>query len=261
MIDYEGFAERLSAPWPRRRTLVSDLLREFGHVEALTDPWQPEPPISDDVPEALAEWLGSVRNSYLLDRGLYETYLDWPTRRLGEHSIFMTEYEGCCAWAFRAADAHLPDPPVWVGPGEEWEEWEESEEQGEEREESEEQGHEWAMSSRSMTEWLVQMALVRVLPRYAFTGDVAAYGTTEDRGRHIRATLPALGPLPWDEVGNTFHFFGARDAVVVWLSRHDSWECADLSILGRTEESVHETAARLSLELDNGVAAPTPPRP
>ncbi|WP_406290382.1 hypothetical protein [Embleya sp. NBC_00896] len=242
-IDYERFAERLTAPWPQCRTLVPDLLREFGHVEALADRWQPEPPISDSVPDALAEWLGSARNSYLLDRGLYETFLDWPTRPLQEHTVFMTEYEGCCAWGYRDADAHLPDPPVWVGPGEEWE------------------GAEWAMSSRSVTEWLVQMAVVRVLPQYAFTGDVRAFGTTEEQGRQVRAALPALGPLPWDEVGNTFHFFGARDAIVVWLSEHDSWECPDLAILGRTEEAVHEAAARLDVELDHGVTAPARPRP
>ncbi|MFG2139695.1 hypothetical protein [Streptomyces sp. NPDC048650] len=237
IIDYGRFGERLTAPWPRRGQLVEELQREFGYDGTVA----PERAVAAvaGVPQALAGWLASPTNSYLAERGLYETFLQWPPEPAGGHRVFMTEYEGCCVWGYRSADAQLPDPAVWIGFPDEPDE-------------------PWDRLSRSVTEWLVQMTVVRVLPEYAFRGGVRTFGTDEEvQGRAVRAALPELGLLPWPETGNTFHFFGARDAIVVWTSEHDVWECADLEIYGRTEAAVREAAARLGVTLDHDeVGAP-----
>ncbi|WP_169314289.1 hypothetical protein [Streptomyces piniterrae] len=36
------------------------------------------------------------------------------------------------------------------------------------------------------------------------------------------------------------------------MSEHDSWECGDLEIYGRTENAVREAADRLETTLDHG---------
>lgn len=96
------------------------------------------------------------------------------------------------------------------------------------------------------------MTALRLVPEYAFNGGVGKFGTDEEvQGRAVRAALPELGLSPWPEVGNTFHFFGARDAIVVWMSGHDSWECGDLEIYGRTQDAVREAADRLEVTLDH----------
>ncbi|MEU9114032.1 hypothetical protein AB0D04_20165 [Streptomyces sp. NPDC048483] len=232
-IDYGRFAERLTAPWPQRRQLVEEVQREFGYEAVVGTEKKADVLLEvSDVPEALAAWTASPVNSFFAHRGLYETSLQWPPEQAGEHSVFMTEYEGCCFWGYRTADAPLPDPAVWIGY-------------------PDDEDGPWEPLSRSVTEWLVQMAVVRVLPEYAFNGGVRTFGTDEDvQGRAVRAALPELGLLPWPETGNTFHFFGARDAIVVWMSEHDAWECGDLEIYGRTEDAVREAAGLLGVALD-----------
>ncbi|MFI1384221.1 hypothetical protein [Embleya sp. NPDC020886] len=249
VVDYRGFAARLARACETaegRDTLLADFHREWGFAGTVAEPADPtalgelgRTVLGFAPPAALIAWLAHPHNSFLAEPGLYETYLTWlpddedepfvaaaATGHRGMY-VFMAENQYCCEWAFSLDDIDrgLADPPVYVGTSEDADSWE--------------------VQSRSFTEWVIQVAIIRVLidtaERWTWPDDVPAH----PRPPALGTVLPEIGLLPWKELGNEVHFFGGEDTIVLHLPHSEGGELYDIEVFGRTEEAMLHTARLL----------------
>ncbi|GAA4619468.1 hypothetical protein GCM10023195_88040 [Actinoallomurus liliacearum] len=250
IIDYGRFAERLAGPRSRWE-LLDEVQREWGYEDPGGEPLvtrEGEAPgyeldESDPIPAALVEWWDSPVNSFAFRPRLYWTHSQWPPSAPDsvenppddEIRVIMAEYEYVSQWGYLASEAHLPDPKVMVNT------------------------HEgWAVQSRSISEFFLQLALERLpahfgwtlrVPRTVMDGDPAIV-------ERLQTSYRELGLLPWQEMGTDALSYGAPDALI----RHGRGPGADYAVViqGRTREAVVQVADTLGLTwTDKELGAPS----
>ncbi|MFG2497797.1 hypothetical protein ACGFSB_06210 [Streptomyces sp. NPDC048441] len=251
IIDYGQFADRLERQQGRSRwSLLDEVQREWGYVDPGGEPghsrWggeNGEHGVDWDlpVPQALNEWWDSPLNSFAFNPRLYWVHTQWPpaiseldvdadsvlTEPGGDHRVcvFMSEYHYAHEWGYLAAEAELPDPRVVVSVD-----------------------GRWVVQSRSLSEFLMQLAFERMPAHYGWTLRFGRDTVDADPGivRRLEASYPELGLLPWQEDGTDALSYGAPDAVV----RHGRGPGADFKIVinARTRAALLDVARTLGLE-------------
>ncbi|MGW5863055.1 WD40 repeat domain-containing protein [Streptomyces sp. NPDC055239] len=243
IIDYGQFADRLERQQERSRwSLLDEVQREWGYEDPGGEPghsrWggeNEEHGVDWDlpVPQALNEWWESPLNSFSFNPRLYWVHTQWPPKISelemdGEGDtrvcVFMSEYHYSHEWGYLAADAELPDPRVVVSTG-----------------------GEWVVQSRSLSEFLMQLAFERMPAHYGWTLRFGRDTVDADPGivRRLEASYRELGLLPWQEMGTDALSYGAPDAVV----RHGRGPGADFKIVinARTREALLDVARTLGV--------------
>lgn len=275
-IDYGRFHERLERARRAGPAARWELLREFqeewGYTQPElpnTDPW--EPPDEDEleridpslpVPAALAEWWELPFNSFADQPRLYWTHPELPPTLRPDPSgyggtdglppgnpyvgpdedhrvcVFMAEYEYCNEWGYPAARSALADPPVLVST---------EDSDGKEA---------WRPQSESVSEFFLQLALVRLPGHFGWTAEFDDLpAPTTDRLREI---LRPTGLLPWRELSAHSLYWGGRDVLV----QHDTGMYDfELTVYGRTKDAVVRVCEELGLDGAGEVSAPESLRP
>ncbi|WP_329242433.1 hypothetical protein OG417_44075 [Actinoallomurus sp. NBC_01490] len=165
------------------------------------------------IPAALDEWWDLPFNSFTYRPRLYWTNPVWPPTVRPDPTgygvsdglppdnpfvgpdadhrvcVFKAEYEYCNEWGYLAAEAGQADPRVMVSTGEGW-----------------------VPQSGSVSEFFLQLALMRLPSYYGWT--VRLYEAEPDVERRVQQNFPAMGLLPWRELGNRTVVYGAPDAIV-----------------------------------------------
>ncbi|WP_306336256.1 WD40 repeat domain-containing protein [Streptomyces sp. KL118A] len=252
IIDYGQFAERLRRQQQGRPRweLLHAVQQEWGYEDPGGEPghsrWGGENRTDGidwelPVPQALNEWWDSPLNSFAFNPRLYWVHTQWPPtiselelppdsalvapggdRRV---CVFMSEYHYSHAWGYLAAEAELPDPRVVVSVG-----------------------GEWVVQSRSLSEFLMQLAFERMPAHYGWTLRVPRTVVDADPEivRRLTASYRELGLLPWQEMGTDALSYGAPDAVV----RHGRGPGADFAIVinARTREALVAVAETLGVD-------------
>ncbi|MEU3792457.1 hypothetical protein AB0F07_22075 [Streptomyces fructofermentans] len=262
VVDYGRFAERLATP-QGRWDLLGEVQREWGFEPEEWEPddwdielwevdyWNEEEPGIDrglPVPVALREWWTWPENTFNANARWYWTHpASPPTQRpapSGYHDgregipsgspllsqggdrrvcVFMSEYQYCNEWGYAAAEAGQDDPRVLVS--------------------EEDEG--WRVQSRSISEYFLQLALVRLPGRLGWTLSVKPDDLKADLAALDRliTACPDMGLLPWRECAGDVLLRGGPDLIV----RHDRNPSADevLHIAGRTEAAVRHAAGIL----------------
>ncbi|MFH8489390.1 hypothetical protein [Streptomyces longisporoflavus] len=251
IIDYGQFADRLARQQGRARwALLDEVQREWGYVDPGGEPghsrWGGENKkhgVDWDlpIPLALNEWWDSPLNSFAFDPRLYWVHTQWPPTisELAADSaaglvgpgddtrvcVFMSEYHYAHEWGYLAAEAELPDPRVVVSVG-----------------------GEWVVQSRSLSEFLMQLAFERMPAHYGWTLRLGRGTVDADPGivRRLESSYRELGLLPWQEMGTDALSYGAPDAVI----RHGRGPGADFKIVinARTREALLDVAGTLGVE-------------
>ncbi|TGB14912.1 WD40 repeat domain-containing protein [Streptomyces sp. MZ04] len=260
IIDYGQFADRLERQQGRPRwSLLDEVQREWGYVDPGGEPghsrWggeNQEGGIDWDlpVPQALNEWWDSPLNSFAFNPRLYWVHTQWPPKLseldVDEDSgligpddddrvcVFMSEYHYAHEWGYLAAEAELPDPRVVVSVG-----------------------GEWVVQSRSLSEFLTQLAFERMPAHYGYTLRFGRDTVDADPEvvRRLEASYRELGLLPWQEMGTDALSYGAPDAVI----RHGRGPGADFKIVinARTKDALLDVARTLGLEwVDKDIRPP-----
>ncbi|MFK4071319.1 hypothetical protein [Streptomyces sp. NPDC029674] len=262
IIDYGQFADRLRA-WQqggRRWELLDAVQREWGYEDPGGEPghsrWGGENRTDGidwtlPVPGALTEWWDSPVNSFAFNPRLYWVHTQWPPRISelevpvdsgllepgGDRRVcvFMSEYHYSHEWGYLAAEAELPDPRVVVSIR-----------------------GEWVVQSRSLSEFLLQLAFERLPARYGWTLRVRRTAVDADPEivRRLTDAYRDLGLLPWQEMGTDALSYGAPDAVI----RHGRGPGADFAIVinARTRDALVAVAETLGVDW-SGDKAITPP--
>ncbi|MFH8612053.1 hypothetical protein ACH4D5_31670 [Streptomyces sp. NPDC018029] len=262
IIDYGQFADRLQERQQGRPRweLLDAVQREWGYEDPGGEPghsrWGGENRTDGidwelPVPAALTEWWDSPVNSFAFDPRLYWVHTQWPPRiselELAADSglvgpggdrrvcVFMSEYHYSHEWGYLAAEAELPDPRVVVS-----------------------LRGEWVVQSRSLSEFLLQLAFERLPAHYGWTLRVrrAAVDADPEIVRRLTSSYRELGLLPWQEMGTDALSYGAPDAVV----RHGRGPGADFAIVinARTREALVAVAETLGVDW-SGDKAISPP--
>ncbi|MBW5422990.1 hypothetical protein GKQ77_15685 [Streptomyces sp. BG9H] len=253
IIDYGQFAERLRRHQQGRPRweLLDAVQREWGYEDPGGEPghsrWGGENQKHGidwtlPVPQALNEWWDSPLNSFAFNPRLYWVHTQWPPKiselEVGPGSgllgteggdrcvcVFMSEYHYSHEWGYLAAEAELPDPRVVVS-----------------------LRGEWVVQSRSLSEFLTQLAFERMPAHYGWTLRVRR--TTVDADpeivRRLAASYRELGLLPWQESGTDALSYGAPDAVI----RHGRGPGADFRIVinARTRQALIDVAETLGVD-------------
>ncbi|MGW7082396.1 WD40 repeat domain-containing protein [Streptomyces sp. NPDC054871] len=255
IIDYGRFADRLERQQERPRwSLLEEVQREWGYEDPGGEPghsrWGGENKRHGidwalPIPQALNEWWDSPLNSFAFNPRLYWVHTQWPpkiseldadthvadTHVADTHPadtrvcVFMSEYHYAHEWGYLAAEAELPDPRVFVSIG-----------------------GEWVEQSRSLSEFLMQLAFERMPAHYGWTLRFGRDTVDADPEvvRRLEDSYRELGLLPWQEMGTDALSYGAPDAVI----RHGRGPGADFKIVinARTREALLDVARTLGLE-------------
>ncbi|MGW0533381.1 WD40 repeat domain-containing protein [Streptomyces sp. NPDC003032] len=253
IIDYGQFAERLRLRQQGRPRweLLEAVQREWGYEDPGGEPghsrWGGENERHGidwalPVPEALNEWWDSPLNSFAFKPRLYWVHTQWPPKiselevapgseLLADSGgdrrvcVFMSEYHYSHEWGYLAADAELPDPRVVVSVG-----------------------GEWVVQSRSLSEFLTQLAFERLPARYGWTLRVrrATADADPEIVRRLESSYRELGLLPWQEMGTDALSYGAPDAVI----RHGRGPGADFRVVinARTRQALVDVAETLGVD-------------
>lgn len=243
------------APDPHKEYLAGLKAADQGGPEE-DQPESVDPRIP--VPAALDEWWDLPFNSFADRSELYETNPEWPPTVRPDPGgygasdglprdnpftgpdedprvcVFMAENQYCNEWGYPAARAHLADPPVLVSaPGDDGEEG-------------------WIRQAHSVSEFFLLLALVRLLPHYAWTVEDDEPG--EELLARLREKLTPLGFEPWREMTCRGEYYGGLDVIV----RHDP--CSDylseLTVFGRTREALGHLAQTLGVDWSDDVREP-----
>jgi hypothetical protein len=184
------------------------------------------------VPGALDEWWNLPFNSFVANPRHYWTHPVYPpsTEPGGGDDIelkpglfgttdlrvcrFMAEYQYCNEWGYAAAHADRFDPPALVTA-----DWR------------------WQVQGRSLSEFFLLLAVIR-LPRYTGWRAVPESVVAPD-------AFPALGFLPWRELGGNITVHGAPDALIYYDTAASSDE--PLAVAARTREALDGVAGRLGV--------------
>ncbi|MFJ2768972.1 hypothetical protein [Streptomyces sp. NPDC087300] len=263
IIDYGQFAERLRQ-WQQggsRWELLDAVQREWGYEDPGGEPghsrWGGENRRDGidwqlPVPQALTEWWDSPVNSFAFNPRLYWVHTQWPPavsdielapdddlappgadRRV---CVFMSEYHYSHAWGYLAADAELPDPRVVVSVG-----------------------GAWVVQSRSLSEFLTQLAFERLPAHYGWTLRVPAAEADADPEilHRLTASYRELGLLPWQEMDTDALSYGGPDAVI----RHGRGPGAGFLVVinARTRDALVAVAETLGVDWtgDKAIRQPT----
>ncbi|AZM56562.1 hypothetical protein DMA15_31565 [Streptomyces sp. WAC 01529] len=253
IIDYGQFAERLRLHQQGRPRweLLDAVQREWGYEDPGGEPghsrWGGENAAHGidwtlPVPQALNEWWDSPLNSFAFNPRLYWVHTQWPPKiselevgpgggLLGAEGgdrrvcVFMSEYHYSHEWGYLAAEAGLPDPRVVVSVG-----------------------GRWVVQSRSLSEFLTQLAFERLPAHYGWTLRVrrATVDADPEIVRRLTASYRELGLLPWQERGTDALSYGAPDAVI----RHGRGPGADFRIVinARTRRALIDVAETLGVD-------------
>ncbi|MWA14662.1 WD40 repeat domain-containing protein [Streptomyces sp. BA2] len=250
IIDYGQFAERLERQQKCSRwSLLEEVQREWGYEDPGGEPghsrWGGENKRHGidwalPIPQALNEWWDSPLNSFAFNPRLYWVHTQWPpkiseldadTHVAATHPadtrvcVFMSEYHYAHEWGYLAAEAELPDPRVFVSIG-----------------------GEWVEQSRSLSEFLMQLAFERMPAHYGWTLRFGRDTVDADPEvvRRLESSYRELGLLPWQGMGTDALSYGAPDAVI----RHGRGPGADFKIVinARTREALLDVARTLGLE-------------
>ena len=185
-----------------------------------------------EVPGALDEWWSLPFNSFVANPRFYWTHpiyppsleagggaeIDLTPGLFGTTDLrvcrFMAEYQYCNEWGYAAAHADLSDPPALVTADERW-----------------------RVQARSLSEFFLLMAVIR-LPRYLGWTAVPDRAAAPD-------PIPALGFLPWRDLGGNVTVHGAPDALIY----HDTADGSEepLTVAARTRDALDGVAARLGV--------------
>ncbi|TNY37116.1 hypothetical protein [Thermomonospora catenispora] len=261
--------DRFQREWgyePSGRPVVWPKGANAGHGEHMrklgaepTGAEQDEPAGADlslPIPRALDEWWELPFNSFSRSPWLYWTNPEYPPRVRPDPSgygagpalpednpfvgpdedrrvcVFMAEYEYCNEWGYLAAEAHLADPRVLVGLGEEW-----------------------TLQDRSISEFFLHLAIER-LP--ASLGWRLETDDDPELVERMRAAFPDMGLQPWRELEQEARCYGGPDVIV----RHDTGS-GDFPVLlyGRTREAVERAAQTLGIDLSGHVVTGPERRP
>lgn len=288
IIDYGQFAERLRNQQGRPRwELLDAVQREWGYEDPGGEPvasrWGGEN--SDygidwslPVPDALSEWWDSPVNSFSFRPRLYWTHTQWPPsiwvdeyrdrdadedlddedeeasldparadglppdspllpteatdRRI---CVFMSEYQYCNQWGYLAAEASHEDPQVLVSTGSDWQ-----------------------PQSRSLSEFLLQLALQRLPGVFGWTLKVRRADVAEDPEvlRRLTDSYREIGLLPWQELGSDSLMYGGPDVLI----SHGRGPGADFALVihGRTRQALLQAAQTLGVACtDEDAKAPS----
>ncbi|WP_069885425.1 WD40 repeat domain-containing protein [Streptomyces luteocolor] len=253
IIDYGQFAERLRE-WQQGRPrweLLDAVQREWGYEDPGGEPghsrWGGENQRHGidwelPVPQALNEWWDSSSvNSFAFKPRLYWVHTQWPPKiseleaepdsGLVEDDgdprvcVFMSEYHYSHEWGYLAAEAELPDPRVVVSVG-----------------------GEWVVQSRSLSEFLTQLAFERMPAHYGWTLRVprATVDADPEIVRRLESSYRELGLLPWQEMDTDALSYGGPDAVI----RHGRGPGADFRIVinARTRDALVAVAETLGVD-------------
>ncbi|MFE0098930.1 WD40 repeat domain-containing protein [Streptomyces sp. NPDC059009] len=266
IIDYGQFADRLRRQEGRPRwELLAEVQREWGFEDPGGEPghsrWGGENQKHGidwelPIPVALNEWWDSPLNSFAFNPRLYWVHTQWPPKisdldvtaggsLIGPDDdtrvcVFMSEYHYAHEWGYLAAEAEHPDPKVLVS-----------------------LNGEWVVQSRSLSEFLMQLAFERMPAHYGYSLRVGRDTVEADREivRRLESSYTDLGLLPWQEMHTDALSYGAPDAVI----RHGRGRGADRPIVinARTREALTDVARTLGLEwTDKDVKGPSEvPRP
>ncbi|MGW4690357.1 hypothetical protein ACWEPM_36505 [Streptomyces sp. NPDC004244] len=201
------------------------------------------------IPAALAQWWDLPFNSFTDRSDAYETNPIWPPTVRPDPTgygvagglsddnpfvgpgedlrmcVFMAENQFCNEWGYPAARAHLSDPQVLVSG-------------------VDEDGREtWVLQSRSVSEFLLQLAVTRLPAAY---GWIVEQGTVDPEVvARLRASLKPMGFLPWRETGSHTEYFGGPDVIVGYNTGQGDCE---LVACARTETALGRLAETLGLD-------------
>ncbi|MET9378801.1 hypothetical protein ABZX98_32475 [Streptomyces sp. NPDC002992] len=262
IVDYRSFAERLSDPGRTRWSLLGEFQREWGLSEVRgAQPGGGVREVGGPVPAALLEWLASSCNAVVRAPELFDVQWLLPPEeqvpRLPVHAggvaadallhAFLAEGQGCNRWAYPASPACQSDPVVLVdddpdgsGPG-------------------------WFQQSRSLSEFALQLSVVRLPRSLGWVAGKPAVGA--DVLARAAATFPEMGFFPWREMAQHTTLYGARDAIVYADSscrpdREFDWDFPQLVIAARTYEALLDAGRAVGLEWhDDEIGPPPEPRP
>ncbi|MBC6462454.1 hypothetical protein [Actinomadura sp. HBU206391] len=206
------------------------------------------------IPKALDEWWDLPFNSFTHRPRLYWTNPEWPpTVRpgpapggaadrpsgddpfsgLGDERricVFKAEYQYCNEWGYLAADSALADPKVLVSVDD----------------------HSWVTQSRSISEFFLQLAVDRLPAHYGWS--VQMNEADPELMERVRRAFPALGLLPWRELGTETVTYGAPDAIIY----HDVEDFADFPFVvhARTRAALENVASALGVDWSERIREP-----
>lgn len=215
-VDYRTFAERFSAR-PDRWGLMTEFQKawKLPHRGAKAVPTanlnRAEKRLGFGLPLAFREWLQLPSNPYFLNARLFWTHLIWPKelevwpKKATRNGlvVFKREYQNCGEWAFRVADAHLDDPPVYFGSTDR---------------ETAMKTAEWKLQADTFSGFMLHLLMVRSVD-FATKFHACKDKATAADWKRVGKQFADVGFPPWLEYGEKCRLFGGLDCLL--LTRSD----------------------------------------
>ncbi len=211
MLDYGNWANRLQARkdrWGLMKEFCQEWDLPIDGAEAIPSSilTSAEQRLDCPMPLAFKEWCQLPFNTFFLKPRLFWTHLTepeeleiWPPGAAKDGLIvFKTEYQGCAEWAFLVRDAHLDDPPVYVG----------------DTVQINKGVEDWQLQSQSFSEFMLQLLLVRMVH---FDGRFHACveEASGDLLAKANACFPDAGFPVWLEYGDECRLHAGADTFVL----------------------------------------------
>ena len=177
------------------------------------------------LPLAFREWLQLPSNPYFLKPKLFWTQQIWPRElevwpekaKKNGLVVFKREYQNCAEWAFRVADAHLDDPPVYVGG----------------TDEPAMKPADWQLQSDTFSEFMLHLLMVRSVD-FASKFHACKDKATAADWKRVGKRFTDIGFLPWLEYGKECRLFGGPDCLLLTRSNPPWGSAKDLTLNART---------------------------
>ncbi len=193
------------------------------------------------LPQALKEWYQLPFNPFFLDCKLFWTHLTWPLdlKIWPENAandgaiVFKTEYQCCCDWAFLVKEAHLTDPPVYIGVADDGVALQD-----------------WELQNATLSEFMLQLLMVRSVD---FASRFHACKSSVDEGLWgtVERNFSDVGFPPWLEYGTDCRLLGGVDCLLLVRSSPPFVdEERALCLNARTAQARYEVRRVLGIEWD-----------
>lgn len=245
-VDYSIYRERLVAQSDRWSLMFEflhdwDLPREGAETVADTEIIEAETRLGLTLPKALKEWFQLPFNPFVLDCRLFWTHMVWPQdlkvwpKDGGNDGaiVFKTEYQGCCDWAFLAKDAHLDDPPVFIGVADD-----------------DSSASEWQLQNETFSGFMLQLLMVRSVD-FASGFHACKNRVTNDAWDRVGDHFASVGFPAWLEYGGDCQLLGGEDALLLVRSSPPSvGEERDLCLNAKTPEAREKARCDLGIDWD-----------
>ena len=247
-VDYASFAERLAAREDRWGLMTEfqktwKIPRTGAEIVSTATLDRAEKRLGFAIPLALREWYQLPGNPYRLKPRIFWSHMVWPKElavwpaRASKKGliVFKTEYQNCCEWAFRVADAHLDDPPVYYGSTDS---------------EVGQKPDDWQLQADTISGFFLQLLMVRSVD-FACTYHACKTKVPATDWKRLGKHFADVGFPPWLEYGEKCRLFGGTDCLLLTRTNPPWGSAKDLVLNAHSAEARQNATDATGLKWDH----------